>query len=121
MKSLWEQTIIPMYLDVMRDSLNQMVSMKYGEQYSIEYDVSHVTFLQESKTEMHERIVKEFDSNILSRNEARILLGYDEIEGEESLYNIDIMNGTDMDNFEEVEEVTEEEEAELKLRIINEG
>lgn len=59
--------------------------MFYGDnkKYLVKYDYSKVRALQESQNEIQERSRKDYMAGIITKNEARLSTGYEEVEGGE--------------------------------------
>jgi HK97 family phage portal protein len=91
LKAFWGNTIIPKYLDNIKDTLNRCLATRYSDNLYIDYNLDDIQALHESKDAIAERVKKLFEGNILKQNEARIALGYDEIEfGNVFLYQLQL-------------------------------
>jgi HK97 family phage portal protein len=81
-KSFWENTVIPRYLELMKDQLNRDLVSRYADNLRITYDVSAIGALKESQDHLVKRNVDLWKNGLISRNEARYALDYEEsIEG----------------------------------------
>lgn len=85
-KALWNETIIPKYLDKIKDDLNLTLSRKYGDNLEIRYNLDDVGALQANQEELSKRAERLFKSGLLSKNEARGIVEYDEVEGGEEYF-----------------------------------
>jgi HK97 family phage portal protein len=81
-KSFWENTVIPRYLELMKDQLNRDLVSRYADNLRITYDVSAIGALKESQDHLVKRNVDLWKNGLISRNEARYALDYEEsLEG----------------------------------------
>lgn len=76
-QALWENTIIPT-LDSAIDALNSWLVPMFEEGLSLSYDLDQVAALTLKRYKHREAVIKEYDSGVISINEARVALGYDE-------------------------------------------
>lgn len=75
--SLWEETIIPI-LDMLRDEFFPWVAEAFaGSNIRFDYDLNDITALIPRRSERKDRIIKDWTSGVITRNEARDMLGYD--------------------------------------------
>jgi len=79
--SLYQETVLPL-LDHIRDELNRWLSPQFGPGLVLQYDRDSIEALSEEQTSMWVRIVQGFQSGLLSVDEAREALGYEELGGE---------------------------------------
>jgi HK97 family phage portal protein len=86
LKAFWENTIIPRYLNSMKDRLNSELVSKYADNLKLDYNLDDIQVLHESLDSISERMIRLFTNNIISHNEARIALGYDEIKQGNTFY-----------------------------------
>jgi phage portal protein BeeE len=81
-KSFWENTVIPRYLELMKDQLNRDLVSRYADNLRITYDISAIGALKESQDHLVKRNVDLWKNGLISRNEARYALDYEEsLEG----------------------------------------
>lgn len=85
-RALWNETIIPKYLEKIRQELNLYVASKYGDNLEIRYNTEAVEALQDNQEELSKRAERLFKAGLLSKNEARGLVNYDEVEGGEEYF-----------------------------------
>lgn len=113
-KSLWNQCLIPDYLDRMKDCLNLYIVSKYGDNLEIRYNLDHVGALQENRSELIKDATISYEKQLLTKNEARDLMGYDEVEGGEEYYQPPKKEEPKKDEEEQDNNSKEEEKKELK-------
>ena len=87
LKAFWQNTIIPRYLDHMKDVLNRDLAPRYADNLVIDYDLENIEALHESQDAIAERARSLFTDNLLTKNEARYLLGYEEVENGDMFSN----------------------------------
>jgi HK97 family phage portal protein len=78
LKSFWNNTVLPRYLRKIKASLNKNIVRKWDQNLYIDFDLSNVEVLQENQDSKTNRVVMQFESNIIKLNEARTQLGYEE-------------------------------------------
>lgn len=79
LKSLWTDTIIPRYLNKIRQSLNMNIVSKYDIRLFADYDISNIEVLQKDEALKIDRFRGLFTDNLLTQNEAREGIGYEAI------------------------------------------
>jgi len=92
-KAFWQNTIIPKYLENIKDCLNMNLVNKYNDNLVLEYNLDSISVLHESIDSMAERVRGLFKDNIISRNEAREFIGYDKVDAD-NLFYTDILTET---------------------------
>ncbi len=78
----WTLGVKPLLLMII-SYLNSTFIPEYEDNLFAEYDLSEVKVLQEDSKEKNDRVNQNFNSTIITRNEARLELGYEEILGED--------------------------------------
>lgn len=112
-KSLWKNTLIPKYLEHMKEVLNLNIAMKYADNLEIRYNLDNVASLQDDISEVSKRARENFKSGLITKNEARFEIGFDDVEdGEKFIY--DIMGSIETEDEEK--EPNEEEKAKKKIQ-----
>jgi HK97 family phage portal protein len=106
-KSFWENTVIPRYLDNMKDVLNRDLVIRYADNLVLNYNLDDVQVLHESLDSIAERVRGLFKDNLITQNEARTTLFYAEVP-EGDIFNFDISKMM-MENMAENNEDEEEE------------
>lgn len=91
LERLWSDTVLPL-LDEVIEALGDFLSPLYSTGLSLTYNADSVPALEGKRTRKFERMVKAVDSGLLTPNEARVEVGFDESaeEGADKLY----MKGT---------------------------
>jgi HK97 family phage portal protein len=69
------------------DEWNNWLMPLYGDNIFIEINKDNIEALQENRNELSDRTIKQYDSGIIMRGEARQKLGYSEME-EDSVYKL---------------------------------
>jgi HK97 family phage portal protein len=83
LKSFWQNTIVPRYLDNIKSTLNSDLVARYADNLVLDYNLDDITVLHESIDAISDRVTKLFVNNIITREEAREALGYEaEADGE---------------------------------------
>lgn len=79
-QTFWNQTIIPLLIKF-RDSFNRNVSLSYGENILIDYNLRYIKSLSESEESLHRRADSGFKGGYMTQNEARALVGLQDLPG----------------------------------------
>ena len=82
--ALYNETIIPL-LDRIQSDLNEWLVPRFGEDLEIRYDIDSIPAMAEQRTRVFESVTQGVQNGILTRNEAREQLGYEPIDGGDSL------------------------------------
>jgi len=90
-KSFWENTVIPRYLEHMKDKLNSDLCPRYSDNLFLTYDVSQVSALKESQDLLTKRVIDLWKNNLINLNEARYELDYELVENGDMYYS-EVMN-----------------------------
>ena len=116
--ALYNETIIPL-LDRFQSDLNEWLSPMFGEDLELRYDIDSIPAMAEQRRRVFESVTQGVQNGILTRNEAREQLGYETIDGADSLLvpaNLMPLNIASEDSGDErseeipVEEEVDEEE-----------
>lgn len=83
-KAFYEETVLPL-MDRIRDALNRWLVPRFGEGLWLDYDRDEIEALQEERAVLWERAIKAVERGIITPNEARKMLGYDEVPGADVL------------------------------------
>jgi HK97 family phage portal protein len=86
-KSFWENTIIPRYLETIKDKLASDLLPRYADNLILTYDLSGVSGLRESQDSLVKRTVELWKNGLIKRNEARFALEYEDVEGGDLFFN----------------------------------
>jgi len=79
--AFYTETVLPL-MDWLKDELNNWLVPKFGDdQLFVDYDKDEIEALQEDRGAVWDRAMEAVRQGVLTRNEARALLGYEEIEG----------------------------------------
>ncbi len=76
-KAFYEDTVLPL-LDYMRDEFNNWLVPLYGQNIYLDYNSDDIEALQEDRDKFHARIRSDYTAGLLTRNEARLQLGFGE-------------------------------------------
>jgi HK97 family phage portal protein len=84
-KAFYEETVLPL-MDWLRDELNNWLVPKFGDdRIYLDYDRDEIEALQEDRSAVWERAMEAVKIGVLTPNEARLLLGYEEVPGADVL------------------------------------
>lgn len=83
-KAFYQETVLPL-MDWLRDDLNNWLTPMFGERLYLDYDRDDIEALQEERSAVWTRSISAVNSGILTPNEARETMGYEAIEGGDSL------------------------------------
>lgn len=98
-KALYEDAVIPLLYKV-RDKLNATLVKKFGDNLVLEPNLDAVEALQENRDAVYKRAQEAYKSELLTKNEARAELGYEDIEGGEEFYKPPTPANANMNNSE---------------------
>ena len=117
--ALYNETIIPL-LDKVQADMNEWLSPMFGEDLELRYNVDSIPAMAEQRRRVFESVTTGVQNGILTRNEAREQLGYETIDGGDSLLvpaNLMPLNIANEENDTDVGEdiPTEEVEEENNL------
>jgi HK97 family phage portal protein len=82
--ALYEETIIP-YLRKVESDLNEWLVPQFNEDFKFEYDIDKIPALSERRRLIYENVIGAVDKGIMTRNEARELVGLNPMEGADDL------------------------------------
>lgn len=88
-KTLWQNTIIPRYIDKIKDKLNSDLVIRYADNLYLEPNFDGVPAMSESSAEKSIQVRGEWKDGILTRAEARQALGYESTD-KDNIYFTDI-------------------------------
>jgi hypothetical protein len=83
--ALYEETIIP-HLKLVESDLNEWLIPMFDERYSISFDIESIPALAERKRKTYENITSAVREGIMTRNEAREIIGLSPIDGGDDIY-----------------------------------
>jgi phage portal protein BeeE len=86
-KSFWENTIIPRYLEHIKQKLQSDLLPRYADNLVLVYDLSRIQALKESQDALTKRTVDLWKSGLIKRNEARFALDYEEVQDGDVFFN----------------------------------
>ena len=82
--ALYEETIIP-YLRKVESDLNEWLVPMFGEDLTFEYDIDQIPALSERRRRIYENVLGAVNAGIMTRNEAREMIGLSPIDGADDL------------------------------------
>lgn len=121
--ALYNETIIPL-LDRVQGDLNEWLVPMFGTDLELRYDIDSIPAMAEQRKRVFESVVAGVTQGILTRNEAREQLGYETVEGGDSLLvpsnlmPLNIATEETDDNVSENIPVEEVEEETLEPEIV---
>ena len=74
-RSFYLNAVIPEMCDF-RDTLNSFIVRDFGPQYYIDFDTKSIPALQSDLKILSERLTKEVEEGIITRNEYRLIMDY---------------------------------------------
>jgi len=84
-QAFYTETVLPL-MDSIKGELNNWLIPKFGDKrIYIDYDRDEIEALQEDREAVWARALEAVKTGILTPNEARVMLGYDEVEGGDML------------------------------------
>lgn len=104
--ALYEETIIP-YLRKMQSDLNEWLVPQFGDDIKFEYDIDRIPALSERRRRIYENVLGAVSQGIMTRNEARELIGLSPMDGADDLLvpaNLFPINEGSPDDSENVED-----------------
>ena len=110
--ALYNETIIPL-LDKVQGDLNEWLAPQFNdESLELRYDIDSIPAMAEQRRRVFESVTTGVKDGILTRNEAREQLGYEPIDGADSL----LVPANLMPLNVATEETTEEEDRDESIR-----
>ena len=83
--ALYEETIIP-HLSKMSSDLNEWLVPLFDDRLTLEFDIDSIPALAERKKKTYENVTSAVREGIMTRNEARKIIGLETVEGADDLY-----------------------------------
>tara|TARA_R100000773_G_scaffold1465_3_gene2157 strand:- start:1451 stop:3562 length:2112 start_codon:yes stop_codon:yes gene_type:complete len=83
--ALYEETIIP-YLRKIASDLNEWLVPMFGENLHLEFDIDAIPALSERRKKIYENVTSAVREGIMTRNEARSIIGLEPVDGADGLY-----------------------------------
>lgn len=83
--ALYEETIIP-HLRKMSSDLNEWLVPLFDDRLTLEFDIDSIPALAERKKKTYENVTSAVREGIMTRNEARKIIGLETVEGADDLY-----------------------------------
>ena len=83
--ALYEETIIP-HLRKLASDLNEWLVPMFDERLTLEYDIDSIPALSERRRKIYENVTSAVREGIMTRNEARQIIGLDPVDGADDLY-----------------------------------
>ena len=84
-QAFYTETVLPL-MDSIKGELNNWLIPKFGDKrLYIDYDRDEIEALQEDREAVWSRALEAVKNGIITPNEARVMLGYDEVEGGDML------------------------------------
>ena len=83
--ALYEETIIP-FLRKVESDINEWLVPLFGDNLEFVYNVDLIPALSERRRKIYENVSQAVTAGIMTRNEAREMLGYSPVEGGDDIY-----------------------------------
>lgn len=118
-KALYQETVLPL-MDYLKDAFNNWLVPLWGDNLYLDYDKDLIEALQEDQDRLYNRMFGAVDRGIITRNEARWMLGFEAVktDGADKLYipfSLTPLDEEELERPKKPAEETEEEEAEKSL------
>jgi HK97 family phage portal protein len=110
--ALYEETIIP-YLRKVESDINEWLIPQYDEDVNFEYDIDRIPALSERRRIIYTNVIAAVDKGIMTRNEAREMVGLSPIDGADDLLVPANLFALNDGKVPEAEEPEPEEEVDL--------
>jgi HK97 family phage portal protein len=78
-KALYQETILPL-MDYLKDAFNNWLVPLWGDNLYLDYDKDSIEALQEDQDRLYNRMFGAVDRGIITRNEAREMLGFEALK-----------------------------------------
>ncbi len=83
--ALYEETIIP-HLRKLSSDLNEWLVPMFDERLKLEFDIDAIPALSERRRKIYENVTSAVREGIMTRNEAREIIGLQPVDGADDLY-----------------------------------
>ncbi len=83
--ALYEETIIP-HLRKIASDLNEWLIPMFDERLTLEFDIDSIPALSERRRKIYENVTSAVREGIMTRNEAREIIGLEPVKGADDLY-----------------------------------
>mgnify|MGYP003132115627 FL=1 len=83
--ALYEETIIP-HIKLIESDFNEWLVPQFDERLNLAFDTESIPALAERKRKTYENIVSAVNAGIMTRNEAREIIGLNPIDGGDDIY-----------------------------------
>jgi len=110
--ALYEETIIP-YLRKVESDINEWLIPQYDEDVNFQYDIDRIPALSERRRIIYTNVIAAVDKGIMTRNEAREMVGLSPIDGADDLLVPANLFALNDGKVPEAEEPEPEEEVDL--------
>lgn len=107
--ALYEETIIP-HLHKIQSDLNEWLVPMFGDRLSLEFDIDEIPALSERRRKIYENVTSAVREGIMTRNEARSIIGLEPVSGGDGLYIASNLFPLNDDALPEGNPPTQEEE-----------
>jgi HK97 family phage portal protein len=78
-KALYQETVLPL-MDYLKDAFNNWLVPLWGDNLYLDYDKDSIEALQEDQDRLYNRMFGAVDRGIITRNEAREMLGFEALK-----------------------------------------
>lgn len=78
-KALYQETVLPL-MDYLKDAFNNWLVPLWGDNLYLDYDKDSIEALQEDQDKLYTRMFGAVDRGIITRNEAREMLGFEALK-----------------------------------------
>ena len=79
-RSFWRETLAPLYRRI-SDKMTEFIAAEFGTGIRVRFELSGIEELQESQESKRDFAMMAWDKGVITRNEAREVLDYEEVDG----------------------------------------
>jgi len=124
--ALYEETIIP-HLRKIASDLNEWLVPLFDDRLTLEFDIDSIPALAERKKKTYENVTSAVREGIMTRNEARKIIGLDPVDGADDLYisaNLFPLSDSDVPkpenpvNEEDLEDYDDDDEVDKEIDFL---
>ena len=112
LKQFWTQTIIPLQT-MISEALAHDKELRGGDQFDVLFDTSEVDALQEDRAAKSNFLLPLYQSGVITKNELRTQLGFEEVDGGEEFNNpFSMYSQSEPETTQDTEDINEEDNKE---------
>lgn len=122
-QALWNETIIPKYIDRILATLNKDIVKRHDEGLELRANYDHIGAMHENMDELAKRAERLFKAGIVTQNESRYIVNFDEVDGGDKFIENPEKSDIDESKDEKKKSVNlvTEDDKELYWKSVEEG